>query len=199
VNEKALRLRELDAGKRRLDLEDSQTPAVEEAVAEARRCLNCGCYAVHPSDVAPALIALDAKIVTSLRAINAEEFFDVKTTGSTVLENNEIITEIRIPAPAEESRSAFMKFALRKAIDFPLVNCAVMLSDAGPRICLGAVAPKPYRALKAEELIEGKTIDEALAQAAGEAAVLDAKPFPSTKYKVQIAKTLVKRTLLSIS
>jgi NADPH-dependent glutamate synthase beta subunit-like oxidoreductase/CO/xanthine dehydrogenase FAD-binding subunit len=199
ANEKALKLRELDAEKRRLDLEDSQTPARDEAVAEARRCLNCGCYAMHPSDVAPALIALDAKIVTSRRAIGAEEFFAVKKPGNTVLDNDEIITDICLPEPAEGSVSTFMKFALRKAIDFPLVNCAVMIGGDGPRICLGAVAPKPYRALKAEAVIAGKKIDEALAQAAGEAAVQDTKPFPSSKYKAQIAKTLVKRALMELS
>ena len=199
ANGKALRLRELDADKRRLDIEDSQTPTRDEALAEARRCLNCGCYAPHPSDVAPALVALDAKIVTTMRTIGAEEFFAVKKPGNTVLEGNEIITEICIPSPAEGSVSTFMKFALRKAIDFPLVNCAVMIGGDSPRICLGAVAPRPYRAFKAEAVIAGKKIDEELAQAAGEAAVLDTKPFPSSRYKAQIAKTLVKRALLSIA
>jgi len=198
TNVKALKLRELDAGKRRLDIEDSQTPTNDEALAEASRCLNCGCYAAHSSDVAPALVALDATIVTNMREIGAEEFFAVGKPGSTALESNEIIAEIRIPAPSDGSVSAFMKFALRKAIDFPLVNCAVMLGGDSPRICLGAVAPKPYRAFKAEAVIAGKKIDEALAQAAGEAAVLDARPFTSSRYKAQIAKTLVKRALLSI-
>jgi NADPH-dependent glutamate synthase beta subunit-like oxidoreductase len=199
TNGKALKLRELDADKRRLDLEDSQTPDKEEAIAEARRCLNCGCYAMHPSDVAPALIALDAKIITSIRAIDAEDFFAVRKPGNTILEHDEIITEIRIPEPPAGTVSAFIKFALRKAIDFPLVNCAVMIGGDNPRICLGAVAPRPYRAYKAEAVIAGKKIDEALARAAGEAAVIDAKPFPSSRYKVQIAKTLVKRSLLSVS
>jgi len=199
ANRKALKLREPDAEKRRLDLEDSKTPTQDEALAEAGRCLNCGCYTAHPSDIAPALIALDAKIITNLRIIDAEEFFAVKKPGNTVLENGEIITEIRIPAPVEGSLSTFMKFALRKAIDFPLVNCAVMIGGDSPRICLGAVAPKPYRAFKAEAVIAGKKIDEALAQAAGEAAVIDTKPFPASKYKAQIAKTLVKRALLSIA
>ena len=197
ANGKAMKLRELDADKRRLDIEDSQTPTSDEALAEARRCLNCGCYAPHPSDVAPALVALDATIVTSTRTIGAEEFFTVKKPGNTILERDEIITEILIPAPVEGSASTFMKFAQRKAIDFPLVNCAVLIGGGSARICLGAVAPKPYRALKAEAIVAGKKIDEALAQAAGEAAVSDAKPFPSSRYKAQIAKTLVKRALLS--
>jgi len=194
-----MKLRELDAEKRRLDIEDSETPTRDEALAEARRCLNCGCYAPHPSDVAPALVALDAKIVTNLRTIGAEEFFAVKAPGNTILENSEIVTEIIIPAPPEGSVSTFMKFALRKAIDFPLVNCAVMICGGSPRICLGAVAPIPYRALKAEAVVAGKKMDETLAQAAGEAAIIDARPFLSSRYKAQIAKTLVKRALLSLS
>ncbi|MDR0311448.1 MAG: FAD binding domain-containing protein, partial [Acidobacteriota bacterium] len=175
------------------------TPLKDEALTEARRCLNCGCYAIHPSDVAPALIAFDAKIATNKREIGAEEFFAVKKPGNTVLERDEIITEIRIPAPPEGSASVFMKFALRKAIDFSLVNCAVMLGGARPRICLGAVAPEPYRAFKAEAAVAGKKIDETFAETAGEAAVIDARPFLCSKYKAQIAKTLVKRALLSIS
>jgi xanthine dehydrogenase YagS FAD-binding subunit len=62
---------------------------------------------------------------------------------------------------------------------------------------LNAVAPKPYRAVKAEAVLAGKTINEAIAEAAGVAAVEDAKPLTATKYKVQIAKTLVKRALLA--
>jgi xanthine dehydrogenase YagS FAD-binding subunit len=157
-----------------------------------------GCIAVHPSDTAPALIALNAKVVTDRRQIEAENFFDVKQPGNTVLEKDEVITEIQIPAPPKGSKSAFIKFALRKSIDFPIVNCAVM-TGKNPRICLNAVAPKPYRAIKAEEAIKGKKINEANAAAAGEAAVADAKPLNAAKFKVQIAKTLVKRTLLAAS
>ncbi len=155
------------------------------------------CIAVHPSDVAPALIALNGKIVTTARTIEAENFFDVKYPSSTVLAPGEIITEIRIPAPPAGAKSAFLKFAIRKSIDFPIVNCAVMVGGAAPRIALNAVAPKPYRALKAEAAIAGKAINEATAEAAGAAAVEDARPLPATKYKVQIAKTLVKRALLA--
>ncbi len=155
------------------------------------------CIAVHPSDVAPALIALNAKVVTTARTIEAENFFDVKAPSNTVLAPGEIITEIRVPAPPAGAKSAFLKFAIRKSIDFPIVNCAVMVGGGAPRIALNAVAPKPYRALKAEAAIAGKRIDEAAAEAAGAAAVADAKPFGATKYKVQIAKTLVKRALLA--
>jgi xanthine dehydrogenase YagS FAD-binding subunit len=155
------------------------------------------CIAVHPSDVAPALIALNAKIVTTARTINAESFWDVKVASNTVLAPGEIITEIQVPAPPAGAKSAFLKFAIRKSIDFPIVNCAVLVGGGAPRIALNAVAPKPYRATKAEAALAGKPINEANAEAAGAAAVEDAKPLAATKYKVQIAKTLVKRALLA--
>ena len=72
-----------------------------------------------------------------------------------------------------------------------------MVGGGSPRICLNAVAPKPYRAGKAEAAIAGKTINEAVAEAAGAAAVEDARPLQASRYKVQIAKTLVKRALLA--
>ncbi|HTY62628.1 MAG TPA: FAD binding domain-containing protein [Acidobacteriota bacterium] len=156
-----------------------------------------GCIAVHPSDVAPALIALNATIGTNTRKIAAENFFDVKVGSNTVLAPGEIITEIQIPAPPAGAKSAFIKFAIRKSIDFPIVNCAVMVGGGAPRIALNAVGPKPYRAIKAEAAIAGKPVNEANAEGAGTAAVADAKALPATKYKVQIARTLVKRALLA--
>jgi xanthine dehydrogenase YagS FAD-binding subunit len=155
------------------------------------------CIAVNISDTAPALIALNAKVVTNKRTIETENFFDVKNPSNTVLAADEIIKEIQVPAPPAGAKSSFLKFAIRKSIDFPIVNCAVMVGGGSPRICLNAVAPKPYRATKAEAVIAGKPINEANAEAAGAAAVEDAKPLGATKYKVQIAKTLVKRTLLA--
>jgi len=156
------------------------------------------CIAVNPSDTAPALIALNAKVLTDRRTIEAENFFDVKKPANTVLDKNEIIKEIHIPEPPKGTKSAFLKFAFRKSIDFPIVNCAVMLGGDSPRICLNAVAPKPYRATKAEAAIAGKRINEKNAEAAGKAAVADAKPLKASKFKVQIAKTLVKRAILSL-
>jgi xanthine dehydrogenase YagS FAD-binding subunit len=156
-----------------------------------------GCIAVNISDTAPALIALNAMVVTDRRKIEAEDFFDVQKPGNTVLVIDEIIKEIQIPAPPKGAKSAFLKFAIRKSIDFPIVNCAVMAGGKNPRICLNAVAPKPYRALKAEKVIAGKGINEKTAEAAGEAAVADARPLEAARFKVQIAKTLVKRALLA--
>ena len=161
-----------------------------------------GCYAVHPSDTAPALIALNAKIITSKRTVNAEDFFQVDVLKTTVLDAEEIVTEIHVPELSHGTRSAFLKFAIRKSIDFPIVNCAAMITHSAgkvstARICLNAVFVKPYRAIKAEKAIVEKAIDETTAEAAGISALSDAKPLEHNRYMVQIAKALVKRALLA--
>ncbi len=161
-----------------------------------------GCYAVHPSDTAPALISLNAKIVTSKRVLNAEDLFQVDVAKTTVLDSDEIITEIHVPQPREGSKSAFIKFAIRKSIDFPIVNCAAMIASkngtvTAARICLNAIAVKPYRAIKAEKTILKKRVDENLAAAAGNAAMSEAKPMERNGYMVQIARVLVKRAILA--
>jgi xanthine dehydrogenase YagS FAD-binding subunit len=161
-----------------------------------------GCYAVHPSDTAPALIALNASVITSKRTINLDDFFQVDVVKTTVLDFDEVLTEICIPAPADGSRSAFLKFAVRKSIDFPIVNCAAALiapkgKIAKARICLNAVYVKPYRAIKTEEILIGKELNDELAETAGVAAIGDVVPFDRNRYMVQIAKTLVKRSILA--
>lgn len=157
------------------------------------------CLAVNPSDTAPALVALDAKIKTNRRLIEAEQFWDMKVPGSTVLAADEIVTEIQIPTPAAGVKSAFIKFAIRKSIDFPIVNCAAMVGGGTARVCLNAVYNRPYRATAAEEAIKGKAINEDSADAAGSAAVAAAKALPGdrNKWKIPIAKAMVKRALLA--
>ena len=157
------------------------------------------CFAVNPSDTAPALVALNAKIKTNKRVIDAEQFWDMTVPGSTVLAIDEIVTEIQIPVPAANAKSSFIKFAIRKSIDFPIVNCAAMIAGGNARICLNAVYNKPYRATAAEEAIKGKSIDEASADAAGAAAIASAKALPGdrNKWKIPIAKAMVKRALLA--
>jgi xanthine dehydrogenase YagS FAD-binding subunit len=154
-----------------------------------------GCMAVHPSDTAPALVALDASIVTSKRTIAAEDFWEVKVPKSTVLDDDEIVTEIQVPAFS--GKSAFVKMALRKSIDFPIVNCAAAIGGDSARICLNAVFNNPYRATAAEESMAGKTIDVANAEAAGAAAVQGAMALTMNKYKIQIAKGMVKKAILA--
>ena len=160
-----------------------------------------GCYAVHPSDTAPALIVLNTSIKTTKRTIPLEDFFDVKVEGTTVLDPDEIVTEFEVPEPPSSAGNHFMKFALRKTIDFAIVNCAAMVDTQGPkvtsaRICLNAVAVKPYRAVKAEQAIIDQELNASTAEAAGESAVSDATPLKDNGYMVQLAKIIVKRTLL---
>jgi xanthine dehydrogenase YagS FAD-binding subunit len=156
-----------------------------------------GCIAVNPSDIAPALIAFGATIRTTGRVIEAESFFSTRGYRTTALDDDEIVTEISLPLPDPGTKSAFIKYALRKSIDFPIVNCCAVIGPERARICLNAVFNNPYRSKAAEEAILGKPIDEAAAHAAAVEAVVHAKPLPSNRYKVQIAKTLVKRAILA--
>ena len=157
------------------------------------------CFAVNPSDTAPALAALNAKIRTNNRVIPAENFWDMAIPGSTVLEAGEIVTEIEIPTPANGAKSTFIKFAIRKSIDFPIVNCAAVIGAGEARIFMNAVYNQPRRAVKAEETIKGNEITENSADAAGAAAVEDAIVLPGdrNKWKIQIARTMVKRAILA--
>ena len=153
------------------------------------------CIAVNPSDTAPALVALNATIKTNKRDIAAEDFWDVAIPGSTVLDVDEIVTEIQVPAFA--GKSAFLKFALRSSIDFPVVNCAAAIDGDDIRVCLNAVYNKPVRATAAEEAMAGKEINEANTEAAGAAAVTGTMGLAHNKWKIQVAKTMVKRAILA--
>jgi xanthine dehydrogenase YagS FAD-binding subunit len=161
------------------------------------------CIAVNPSDTAPALVALNAKIVTTKQTIDADKFWDVSIPGSTVLAEDEIVKEIQVPAPASGVKSAFIKFALRKSIDFPVVNCAAAIGGGEARICLNAVYNNPYRAIKAEDAIKGKAIDTANAEEAAAAGVSQAMALPAngtnpgSKWKISVAKGLIKQTILA--
>jgi xanthine dehydrogenase YagS FAD-binding subunit len=154
-----------------------------------------GCIAVSPHDTAPALIALGATIVTSKRELAAEDFFKTNVTRSCVLDDDEVVSSISVPVT---EKSAFGKFALRKSIDFAIVNCAVAQSAEGIRVALGGVAPSPLRSLAAEAALSAGLSPES-AEAAADAAVADAKPMPANAYKVPIARTLIVRTLRAIA
>ena len=159
-----------------------------------------GCYAVHPSDTAPALIALSAEVKTTKRTVKAEDFFSVDVSKTTVLEYDEIVTAIEIPRPL--GQSGFLKFALRKSIDFPIVNCAAVVRKdkdvvIESIICLNAVYPVPYRAKKAEEALVGKALTEDAVNAAAEAVIADAQPMKYNAYMVLAAKEILKRVMLS--
>jgi xanthine dehydrogenase YagS FAD-binding subunit len=161
------------------------------------------CYAVCPSDLAIALTALGASVNTARpaggRTILLEDFYNIM---GPVLEPDELVTEIRIPVPAENAVQRFLKFGLRESIDFAVVSVAAVLDMAegicrDARVVLGAVAPVPYRAVAAEDVVKGGPLDEGQAARAAEAALKDAKPMSANAYKIEIAKTLIKRVLLS--
>jgi NADPH-dependent glutamate synthase beta subunit-like oxidoreductase/CO/xanthine dehydrogenase FAD-binding subunit len=187
---------------RSLTAEETGTLDVASVRSEADRCFNCGCVAVNSSDLAPALIALGAQIKTSRRVIDAEDFFAAGVNTSTVLEDGEMVVEVQVPEPAAGARSAFIKFAIRKSIDFPVVNCAAALELEGgvvksTRICLNSVYGIPMRVTAAERYLAGKRIDQATAEQAADAAVEGAFPLLNNRYKIQIARTLVKRAILA--
>jgi xanthine dehydrogenase YagS FAD-binding subunit len=157
------------------------------------------CFAVCPSDAATALSSLGATIVTNKRSIPLNDFYIV--LGNT-LATDEIITEVQVPTPKVGTKQTYTKMALRKAIDWALVSVASAITVeggtvTGAKITLGGVAPIPFRATGAEDAIKGKAISETLAATAGNAAVADAFPLTSNAYKVQIARTLVRRAILS--
>lgn len=166
-----------------------------------------GCVAVCPSDVAPALVALNASIVTTKKTWKAADFFGIganafKGEQINQIDADEIVTEIQVPTPAAGTKSAYLKFAFRKAIDFPLVSAAVVVTQSGgtvsaASIVLGGVHNSPRVATAAQDSIKGKAIDAATAEAAGTAATTGATTLPKNKYKVQITKTMVKRALLA--
>ena len=180
------------------DVEETTGLRLDEVCEEANRCLNCSCLAVNNSDIAPVLIVLNAKIKTTERTVEAESFFAAGVEKTTILDDDELVTEIQVPMPDAGSKSSFLKFALRTSIDFPVVNCAAMVNgDGAARICLNAVYNIPYRATAAEKVISGKEINIENAEAAAIAAVSGAIDLPKSKYKVQISKALVKRAILA--
>ena len=162
------------------------------------------CFAVCPSDTAIALTALGARLEIKgsqkVRKVPVDEFF---TPQGNVLEFDELLTHIQIPLPPAEARQMFIKYTLRKPVDFAIASVAAVVTmqngickDAC--IVLGAVAPTPVRALDSEKILKGKVASEKSIVAAARAAIKDAKPMRMNAYKVEITKTLVRRALLSI-
>ena len=145
------------------------------------------------------MLALDARVRTNKRLIQIEEFFD--PLAGTILDVDEMVTEVEVPSPAAGTRSTYLKFGLRKAIDFAIVSVASAFTLEGgtcrkARIVLGGVAPTPYRAVAAEEALKGKTITENVAEIATKAAVAEAKPLSMNSYKLPITEALVKKAII---
>ena len=167
------------------------------------------CVAVTPSDSAPALVALDAEMVVrntrGERVIPAGEFFmgpGVDITRMTVLDPDDLLTAVRIPARWAGARFYFEKVADRKTWDFPLVNVAAAFRVADgrvedSRIVLGAVECVPRRLTDVEELIRGRVPNESTAADAGELAAQGAKPLNYNHFKIPLVKNLVARAVRS--
>ena len=165
------------------------------------------CHIVHPSSLAVPAIALDAKFrivgPAGEREVAAGEYFqmpDRNMFGETVLAPNELLTHVTLPAPGAV-KSATYEVRFKQSHDWPLAMASVALSMngqtiRGARVVMGAVAPVPWRSAAAEAVLAGKTMSEQTAMAAADAAVGGAKPMSGNAYKVQIARTAVKRAIM---
>jgi xanthine dehydrogenase YagS FAD-binding subunit len=167
------------------------------------------CAIVHPSGPATALVALGATVALTgpkgEREVRLEDFFvppekDVKREHS--LLPGELLTEIRVPAPAAGTRMAYVKQREKESFDWPVADVAVVLEMNGSTckrasIVLGAAAPVPRRALAAEKALVGKPITEETARAAAKSAVEGATPLSQNGYKVPVFEVVVRRTILA--
>ena len=169
------------------------------------------CIATHPSDVAVALVALDAVVHTQgphgERAIPIDDFFLLP--GDTPeqehpLEHAELITAIGIPAAPVARQSIYLKFRDRESYEFALVSAAaaVRIQDgtiAEIRLALGGVGTKPWRARRAERNLLGKSAGEAnFAEAAGQELAM-ATPRPLNAFKVELAQRAIVRALATLT
>jgi xanthine dehydrogenase YagS FAD-binding subunit len=162
-------------------------------------------YFVHPSSLAPALIALGATLEiagpkSKTRQVAVAEFFRTPKTAEereNVLESNELVTQVSIPAKG--LANATYEIRPRQGLDWPLVAAAVSLPKNGgaAEIVLGHVAPVPWRVPKAAAVLAGRVPDADLAARAGDAAAEGATPLSGNAYKVRLVKTAVKRAILA--
>ena len=164
------------------------------------------CVAVSPSDIAPALVALDAKMVIQNRSgtkvVDAEKFFvgpAVDIINMTILKHGDILTAIRIPNTWANSTFYFEKVADREVWDFPLVNVAAAMKVSGGtikemRIAVGGVEAVPKRLQVVEDLAKGQKKDINLAKLAAKASMRGAKPLNFNHFKIPLMKNLITRT-----
>jgi xanthine dehydrogenase YagS FAD-binding subunit len=166
------------------------------------------CVMSHPSDLAPALIALGARVAIAgpagRRAVAVEDFFlGARSVAETVLAPGEIVTWVDVPPPPDGARSVFLKHRVRNTWDFALAEVAATATPRDGRldevrVALGGVAPFPYRATGAERVLAGRVVDVALIDEAAEAAVARARPLAMNGYKVDLTRALVRRALTAL-
>jgi len=168
------------------------------------------CFIVHPSDTAPALVALDAtaRLVGpgGTREVPIERFFvlpEVDVQRETVLAPGEILTEIRIPPPAAGTRGRYRKVRARGSWDFALAGLALALRFDGRRVVdgrvvLGGAAPVPWRCAEVEQVLSGKELSPGVIAAAAKAAVAGAEPLEKNGYKVELFQAVIEEELARI-
>ena len=165
-------------------------------------------FIVHPSDLAPMFVALGARLTvigaSGKRVIPIDKFFTMPSEGNirreNVLKNDEIITEIFVPASPFAAHSTYLKFKERESLDFAMASVAVALQMKGgtvsdARIVLGGVAPIPWRVPEAEKFVTGKTLSKDVLEQTGKIALQGATPLAKNAYKVPLTQTLVRRAL----
>jgi xanthine dehydrogenase YagS FAD-binding subunit len=168
------------------------------------------CVAVNPSDTAPALIALDAKMVIrgtkGERVVDAENYFigpGTDITRMTILQPGELLTAIRIPATWAGAHFYFEKIRDRPVWDFPLVNIAAAAFYTGDkidriRIAMNGLAAHPLRLTEVEAAVQGKSRNAATADMAGQMAIQGAVPLRYNGYKVPLMRNLVRRAIRGV-
>jgi len=164
-------------------------------------------FIVHPSDTAPALVALDAKFrivgPSGERTVTAADFFTLPQKDAAkenVLASDEVLASVFLPAPQAQTRSTYHKVLDREAWTHAVVSAAIVIEMDGEtcraaRVVLGGVAPIPWRVPEAEQLLAGQRITAELATKAGEAAIAGANPLRKNAYKLPLTKTVVRRTV----
>jgi xanthine dehydrogenase YagS FAD-binding subunit len=161
------------------------------------------CYIVYPSDLAPALISLNAQITIGgpdgEKTMPLENFYILPQQNvrkENVLEGNQFLKEIRIPLPENGSKSTYHKFKERGTWDFAVVSAAVAGTVSGGvcrdiKIVLGGVAPKPWRLKKAEDFIKGKQLTEEVIRQGAKEALRDARPLEENAYKTDLVEAVL--------
>ncbi len=168
------------------------------------------CYIVHPSDTAPALGVLAARIQIrgpkGQRSVALEDFHVPPSEDyrkETCLQPGEIVTEIELPPPVDGLRSSYRKVRARQSWDFALAGVALALVFKGDqvqkaRVFLSGVAPVPWRSKEVETAVTGKRLDDATVRKAAEAAVQKAKPLEQNAYKIPLLRGLIEEQLLAM-
>jgi xanthine dehydrogenase YagS FAD-binding subunit len=161
------------------------------------------CVATHPSDLAVALVALDAVVHTSARSLPVRELHRLpgeEPQRDTVLDQAELIVAVEVPPLPIARRSVYLKVRERASFAFAVVSVAAVLDVAEDTVCdvriaLGGVAHRPWRALRAEAALVGGPADDERFAAAAEIELEQARPLRDNAYKVPVARNLIVRAL----